>query len=101
MLPSVATAAPSSPAAAPAGGRRRARIVHRGAAQPLCAAASAPAPVPDWPVPVNRSRWRSLLRAIAIALGAVAALTRRRAVWFASMAVGAAGIAFFAVAVAG
>ncbi|HEX9289140.1 MAG TPA: DUF4337 domain-containing protein [Anaeromyxobacteraceae bacterium] len=35
---------------------------------------------------------------VAIALGAVAALTRKQLVWLASMALGAAGIAFFAVA---
>jgi Domain of unknown function (DUF4337) len=36
---------------------------------------------------------------VAIALGAVAALTRKRPVWFLSMAVGAIGIGFFAVAI--
>ncbi len=35
---------------------------------------------------------------VAIALGAVAALTRKQLVWLASMALGAVGIAFFAVA---
>ena len=37
---------------------------------------------------------------VAIALGAVAALTRRSFVWYGSMAVGAAGIAYFAIALA-
>ncbi len=38
---------------------------------------------------------------VSIALGAVAALTRSRPVWWASMLVGAAGIALFALAIAG
>ena len=38
---------------------------------------------------------------VAIALGAVAALTRKRAVWVLSMAVGVAGIAYFGLALAG
>jgi hypothetical protein len=38
---------------------------------------------------------------VAIALGAVAALTRARLVWFGSMAVGVVGITFFAMALAG
>lgn len=35
---------------------------------------------------------------VAIALGAVAALTRRRAIWLFSMAIGAAGLVFFGIA---
>jgi hypothetical protein len=35
---------------------------------------------------------------VSIALGAVAALTRRKVIWFASMLVGAGGIAYFVVA---
>ncbi len=35
---------------------------------------------------------------VAIALGAVAALTRKRPVWFGSLGVGLVGVAFFAVA---
>jgi len=38
---------------------------------------------------------------VSIALGAVAALTRSRPVWFCSMLVGAAGIALFALAFSG
>jgi hypothetical protein len=38
---------------------------------------------------------------VSIALGAVAALTRSRPVWLASILVGLAGIAFFAWAFAG
>jgi lipopolysaccharide export LptBFGC system permease protein LptF len=38
---------------------------------------------------------------VSIALGAVAALTRNRLVWLGSMAVGAGGLAFFALALLG
>lgn len=41
-------------------------------------------------------RWISLSTAIIAALGAVAALTRMRPLWYASVALGTAGLVFFA-----
>jgi hypothetical protein len=46
----------------------------------------------------HRFAYAVALFQVAIALGAVAALTRRQLVWYGSMAVGLVGIAFFAVA---
>jgi len=49
----------------------------------------------------HRYAYAVALFQVAIALGAVAALTRARLVWLASMAVGAIGIAFFGMALLG
>lgn len=46
----------------------------------------------------HRFAYAVALFQVAIALGAVAALTRRQLVWFASVGVGAVGIVFFALA---
>ncbi|HET9597053.1 MAG TPA: DUF4337 domain-containing protein [Anaeromyxobacteraceae bacterium] len=49
----------------------------------------------------HRYAYAVALLQVAIALGAVAALTRARPVWFGSLAVGVIGIGLFAVALAG
>jgi hypothetical protein len=49
----------------------------------------------------HRYAYAVALFQVAIALGAVAALTRAKLVWFASMAVGVVGIALFGVAIFG
>jgi Domain of unknown function (DUF4337) len=49
----------------------------------------------------HRYAYAVALFQVAIALGAVAALTRAQLVWFASMAVGVLGIAFFGMALVG
>lgn len=46
----------------------------------------------------HRFAYAVALLQVAIALGAVAALTRRRAMWLFSMGIGVAGLAFFVVA---
>jgi hypothetical protein len=42
-------------------------------------------------------RWVSLSTALLAAIAAVAALTRQRLVWYASLALGATGLALFAI----